>query len=161
MLGAQQPAPPPPSPAQTSIAAYRAPEIALVQPTGGATVPQDKPIVVFRFAQGEPTDPLDARSFAVAVDGEDRTALFQVAAGEAWGPLAARGGENPIALGAHQITARICSARGTCTVASAMVTVVPEQAAAPPGDGARAGARNKRNRLIEALLAATRRLLQP
>ena len=162
-LGVQQPAPVPPSPGSpapqspppAAIAAYRAPVIALVQPAGGGTVPQDKPVVVFRFAQGEATDPLDARSFAVSVDGEDRTALFQVAAAEAWGPLA--DGAHALAAGAHQVTARICSARGACAAVSATVTIVPPQQAG----ASTAASGSRRERLIDLVLQAARRLLTP
>ena len=99
------------------IAAYRAPALALVQPSasGGAlTVPQDKPVVVFRFAQGEADDPVDAATFRVSVDGRDRTALFQIAAGQAWGPLgepssgASSGTSALVSAGAHQVAARVC-----------------------------------------------------
>jgi hypothetical protein len=112
----------------------------LVQPAGGGTVPQDKPVVVFRFAQGEAGDPVDARSFVVTVDGQDRTALFQVsvASAEAWGPLApvaAPPAQPDFALalpaGAHEVTARVCSVRGVCAMASAVVVAVPQSAASP------------------------------
>ena len=51
------------------------------------SVPQDQPLVVFRFAPGEPADPVDLASFAVVVDDSARTALFHVTQGEAWGRL--------------------------------------------------------------------------
>ena len=50
------------------------PAIALVRPSGSGTVPLDPPAVAFCFARGEPGDPLDARSFSIAVGGRDRTA---------------------------------------------------------------------------------------
>ena len=109
---AQQPAPPPAPSSQEPAARYRSPSISLVQPGVGsnASVPLDRPVVVFRFVQGEPTDPVDARTFAVAVDSQDRTSLFQVTSGEAWGPLADH--TQPLVLGPHQVSARICSTRG-------------------------------------------------
>src|SRR5690349_18729997 len=70
-IGAQQPPPPVPSPVPASasspaLMSYRPPAIALVQPllppAGTGSVPRDRPAVVFRFAAGEPDDPLDARS---------------------------------------------------------------------------------------------------
>ncbi|HEY2854902.1 MAG TPA: hypothetical protein VGJ18_18740 [Gemmatimonadaceae bacterium] len=45
---------------------------------------------MFRFATGDSSDPIDTHSFAVAVDGKDRTALFQEAGDVAFGPLALR-----------------------------------------------------------------------
>lgn len=150
-LAAQQP---------TAIATYRAPAIALVQPSGGGTVAQDRPAVVFRFLPGEPTDPLDVRSFTVAVDGADRTPLFQVSATEAWGPLAVPASESEraaIALGAHQLTARICSTRGVCASVAAMVTVVPRPGTAAIDERAPSG----KARLFDAVLSVARKLLTP
>ena len=158
-LGAQQAVPPTPAP---QIAPYKLPTIALVQPPSGGTVPQDKPVVVFRFAQGEPADPIDVRSFTVMVDGEDRTRLFQLAllaaaapalpGGEAWGPL----DDRTVAEGSHEVSARICSSRGACGVASAAVLV------ADGSKGSNAGNEPpKRQRVLRALLDATRRLLLP
>jgi hypothetical protein len=72
---AQQPVPAP-APSSSPAPAYRPPALALVQPAAGGSVPQDRPVVVFRFAAGEPNDLIDVRSFAVAVDGHDRTQLF-------------------------------------------------------------------------------------
>jgi hypothetical protein len=152
---AQQPAPA----TQASVPAYRAPVIALVQPALGGTIPQDKPVVIFRFAPGELTDPLDARSFSVGIDGEDKTALFQVTFGEAWGPLSG-GGEKPIGLGAHQVSARICSTRGACADATTTVTVVPCKTGASSAAPS-AASRNRRERLLDLVLQAARKLLAP
>jgi hypothetical protein len=145
---AQHATPPP------TLPAYRTPVIALVQPTAGAPVPQDKPVVVFRFTAGEMTDPIDARTLAVSVDGQDRTALFQMSATEAWGPLAAAG--ETIALGAHQIVARICSARGACTATTALVTV--GQAIGAGGTAADPKSTRKK-KVVNALLGTVRTLL--
>ena len=137
---------------------YRAPSLALVQPAGGGTVPQDRPVVVFRFAAGDSADPVDARSFVVSVDGKDRTPIFQVARDVASGPLSANPNEHgsAIALGAHQLAARICSIRGTCSEVSATVTVVTSAAVA-----ADTRSSDRKRTLIDLLLAAARKLLAP
>ena len=111
----------PDAPASSSL--YRAPTIALVQPHAGGAIPHDKPVVMFRFASGEPGDPIDAASFAVALDGEDRTVGFQVSATEGWGALAAGSREAALALGSHALEARICSARGACATTSTAIVV--------------------------------------
>jgi hypothetical protein len=138
-----------------NLPTYRAPLIALAQPLSGGVVAQDKPVIVFRFAAGEPEDPVDARSFAVSVDGEDRTQLFQMTMTEAWGPLASSA--ESIALGSHELVARICSARGACGTATAVVTV------APPGPGASAPAVkiHRKTKILDALFGALRTLLKP
>jgi hypothetical protein len=124
-------------------------------------VPQDRPVVVFRFAAGEADDPLDVRSLVVAVDGIDRTALFQTTAAQAWGPLAdgesiARG---QLAAGQHRVVARICSTRGACSTVEAQVLVVPGPANAAAAE--KAGPESTKRRLLGAMLSATRRLLLP
>jgi hypothetical protein len=148
-----QEATPPPQP----LPAYRAPMIALAQPSPGGAVPQDRPVVVFRFTAGEPGDPVDARSFAVTVDGEDRTELFQLSLAEAWGPLAPS--TDGIELGSHEVVARICSARGACTATTALVTVgvsAVNDAGAASGKSTR-----KKRQILDALLGALRTLLRP
>lgn len=146
----QNPAQPP-----AALSPYQAPAIALAQPRSGGTVPQDRPVVVFRFAAGEPTDPIDARSFAVSVDGEDHTRLFQMTAAEAWGPLTPPA--ELIDVGRHEIVARICSARGACSTTSALITVE----AAGPDAGDRANkTRRKKVQILDALLGALRTLLK-
>ena len=147
-----QPNPSPP----VSLAPYRPPALALVQPAAGGSVPHDRPIVVFRFAAGEPNDAIDARSFTVAVDREDRTALFQVSASEAWGPLTPShtSSAQPITR-TRQIAARICSARGTCSEVAATVTVAPSATSGEkPAD-------ERRRTVIDVLLDAARKLLRP
>jgi hypothetical protein len=147
-----------PLPAADSVRSlYRPPTLLLVQPAPNRTVPQDRPTIVFRFAPGEPADPIDARSLVVTVDGEDRSALFQIAAIEAWGPLAPPATESTpaIAPGGHLVAARICSVRGACGETSAMVTVTAA-AEAPQ----RPSVERKRT-LIDLLLLAARKLITP
>ena len=151
-LVAQQPAVQEPAPAP-----YRAPTIALVQPPAAGSVPADKPVVVFRFTPGEPSDPIDAGSFSVLVDGRDRRALFQMSGSEAWGPLGdadAAAPEDRVTPGAHQVEARICSARGACGSVTATVVVRPPHAAIPADSAV-----PRRSRLLDALLAAVKKLL--
>ena len=154
---AQDETPPPAQPPPAPLPAYRAPVIALSQPAPGAAVPRDRPVVVFRFAAGEPGDPVDARSFAVTVDGEDRTELFQLSLAEAWRPLASP--DDAIELGSHEVVARICSARGACTATTALVTVgasAVNEAGTASGKSTR-----KKRQLLDALLGALRTLLRP
>lgn len=139
-------------PPAATLPAYRPPVLALVQPSGSATVPQDVPVVVFRYAQGEPDDGVDLRSFRVLVDGDDRTSLFQMQDGKAWGPLI---GTGSLPLGSHTVTARLCSTRGACAAVTASVTAVaPDGATATKGE-------SHRDNLLGALLAALRELLEP
>jgi hypothetical protein len=157
--GAQQPTPPPVMP-------YRPPAIALVQPVlppaGTGSVPLDRPAVVFRFAVGEADDPLDVRSLVVAVDGADRTTLFQATPDQAWGRLASdeqlRRGE--LTTGTHRVVARICSTRGVCATAEAQVLVVPGVTSADAA-GRHAGESSGTRRVLGAVLSATRKLLLP
>ena len=165
-LAAQQPAPQSQPP---QIAPYKLPVVVLIQPPPGATVPADRPVVVFRFTQGEAADPIDLRSFAIAVDGEDRTGHFQLAAlpptpnagaagtGEAWGPMTAPNG-GPIAVGAHQLTARICSSPGACGEVSTTVLVTAPTESTAPRD---ASSTSRKRRVLEALLGAAKKLLTP
>lgn len=176
---AQQPVPGPASPppsgpgGESVLGAYRLPAIVLVQPAGAATVQRDRPVIVFRFAPGEPNDPLDLASFAVTVDGRDRTRFFQVTGAEAWGSLAGDASaqsDSALTLGTHQISARICSARGACGVIVSSLTVVPSQVASQPplpaaegaaADSASSSASSRRRRVIDAILLALRKLLSP
>lgn len=140
------------------IPAYRTPVIALVQPSDGGTVPQDKPVIVFRFAQGEADDPIDMRSLSVVRDGIDITTGFQLTGFEAWGSI---GGAPPtgalLSLGAHQLVARICSARGACGTVNASVSIVAASASEQPG----AAAPTRRGRIIDFLIRSTKKLLLP
>jgi hypothetical protein len=140
---------------------YRAPSIALVQPPAGGTVPQDRPVIVLRFARGEAADPVDVRTFAVAVDGVDRTAHFQVTADEAWGPLSKiESTDSLIALGHHAVVARVCSVRGACGEA-ATVLVIAAPAAVTGPQASPSQTRSTRTRVIALLLDAVRRLIVP
>lgn len=163
-LHAQQPAPPqPPAPQVVPpLAPYRPPAIALVQPVDGGTVYQDKPVIVLRFAAGEPVDPIDLDSFAVTVDGIDRSPLFQRAAAEAWGALGPLSGADSVVPGARRVSARICSVRGACAAVQATVNVLPAPLPMTPeaASPARAAA-SRKQRILDAALSAVRRLLVP
>lgn len=147
---AQQPVQGPPP-----LAVYHPPSLALIQPVGGGSVPQDRPVIMFRFAAGDSTDPIEARSFAIAVDGTDRTTLFQLARDEVWGPLVPAEDTPFLTPGAHVFSARICSIRGACGEVSGSVLV----ATAPALQG-KASADRKRT-FIDLLLGAAKKLLSP
>lgn len=151
---AQQPVASPPA----SITDYRGPMLSLAQPAPGGTVPIDRPVIVFRLAPGSQADPVDARSFAVTVDGESRSGLFQVTATEAWGPIVSpvEGGQSGSAVGPRQIAARICSVRGACSEIAATVNVIQSAAA-----GVEHPTPNRKRSVIDLLLAAARKLLEP
>ena len=144
-------------------APYRAPTILLVQPPVGTTVPRDKPVVVFRFSRGEQADPIDVRTFAVTVDGYDRTDLFQVTSDEAWGTLQnPLSGDSLIAAGPHSVAARVCSVRGACAEATNTVVAVDAAATnATPAVPPTLRAKSTRARAIELMLDALRKLIVP
>lgn len=127
---AQQPTttiPIPPAP-------YHAPMLVLSQPADGGALPSDKPVAVFRFTAGEATDPVDALSFSIAVDGVDRTTLFELtttvvnglASGEAWGAIE---DPSPNESGPHDVRARVCSMRGTCAFVHASLSLTSNEQA--------------------------------
>ena len=148
-----------PAPAQPPVAGYRLPAIALVQPQDGGAVYQDRPVIVLRFAVGEPSDPVDAGSLAVTIDGVDRTKLFQTSGADAWGPLGPTGASDPsLAVGAHLVTARICSQRGACALTQATVSIIPSAATTAPASTA---GRSIHQRILDAALNAARRILTP
>jgi hypothetical protein len=164
VLAAQVPgsANPPGGGPNANVPPYRSPVLALVQPAAGGSVGDDRPIVLFRFAPGEPNDPIDARSFAVAVNAIDRSAAFQVTATEAWGAIADT--STAVGVGPHHITARICSARGACAFTTATVTVVRAMPAPPARDAAAdstSSASARRRRVMSRLLEALQQLLTP
>lgn len=157
LLHAQTPAGPAMGP--PIVSPYRLPSIALVQPQDGGAVYQDRPVIVLRFALGEATDPIDATSLAVNVDGMDRTKLFQTSGSDAWGPLAPAGAADSLTIGTHHVTARICSQRGACAMTQATVSVLPD-AAATPATAPNIG-RSIHQRILDAALNAARRILTP
>ncbi len=132
---------------------YGPPQLTLAHPAPGATVPSDNAAIVFRYAAGEANDPLDLRSFAVRVDGVDRTPHFRVTADAAWGLLAGAGGRG---VHAYDVRARVCSVRGACAEISAIVAVVTSL---PTNDDTVNKAR--RGKIIDIALEAARRLLKP
>lgn len=151
----------PPGGPPDGVTPYRAPAIALVQPENGGPVPDDKPVILFRFATGEPGDPLDVSSFRVWVDGVDRSARFTVTATEAWGPIrrvwssGSRAGPRGRSSGAHQVLARVCSSRGACAEARATVTVVQSAVVAREQRPRRTGW----GRVLDVLLWVIRKLV--
>jgi hypothetical protein len=149
-IAAQQPVPAP-----GSLPAYHPPLLALVQPASGGTIPLDRPAVVFRFAPGDSADPVDARSFAITVDGKDRSAGFQSARDMVWGPLAPPDEPASLTVGSHTISARICSIRGSCADVSASVTI-----ATTSGDS-NAPTTNRKRSVVDLILAALKKLLAP
>ena len=160
---------------------YRPPTIALIVPADGATIPADKPVIVLRFAAGDPADAIDPASLRMAVDGEDRTALLQLGDGEAWGPLmpdsvhsrtqdaiSAPAHAPVIAPGVHLVHARVCSKRGVCGMLDAPVTVVPVESVLHSDTGATADSTSERQStysllrwLLDLAIAIARRLLRP
>jgi hypothetical protein len=96
----------------------------MAYPEHGGPIPADRPLVVFRFASSEADDPVDPGSFRAVVDGTDRTALFRLTIGEAWGMLADSTSTSAVAApGPHAVSARICSARGACARLDATLLV--------------------------------------
>jgi hypothetical protein len=138
------------------LPSYRPPVLALVQPAADGSVPQDRPIVVFRFAPGDSTDPVDARSFVIAVDGKDRSTGFQAARDLVWGALAPPDEAPALGAGAHTLVARICSIRGSCGEVNASVTIVAVAAPNP-----NAPVPNRKRTLLDLVLAALKKLLAP
>jgi hypothetical protein len=119
-----------------SSAPYRSPQLALAAPAHGEGLPQDKPAIVLRYARGESDDPLDLTSLVVLVDGEDRSTQFHADSTEAWGsidPLASGADAGQaLALGVHQLTARICSLRSLCTDVREAITIEPSVLSVAP-----------------------------
>ena len=153
----QQPAGSAPGQVPTTLPAYRTPLIIVAAPTEGTTLPEDKPVAVLRFMSVEPLDPIDALSFSVSVDGKDKTALFRLTQGEAWGPLAEP--NEVLASGQHEITARICSARGSCGTTKATVTVVARSGLEAATSSA-AKTKEKKTKVLDAAVQAARILIR-
>lgn len=150
-LGGQSPVPPTPVP----LPSYRPPVLALVQPPSGGSVPQDRPVIVFRFAPGDSADPIDTRSFAIAVDGKDRSGLFQAAHDMAWGSIGSAEEGGALSVAVHSIAARICSVRGACTDISVSVTVSTPAVSRPITTA------DRKRTVLDLLLAAVKKLLAP
>jgi hypothetical protein len=136
---------------------YRPPTLIVAAPAEGAPLPLDKPVAVLRFMSVEPADPIDALSFSVAVDGKDKTAMFQATQGEAWGPLSSP--DETLSPGQHELAARICTSHGACTTAKATVMVVSGAPALHP-TGAKSEARQKKSRFFDAVVEAIRVLFR-
>lgn len=143
-----------PSLGSPQLPSYHPPVLVLAQPANGGSVPQDRPVLVFRFAPGDSTDPVDARSFTITVDGKDRSAGFQAAHDMVWGALTPREEAAGLSAGAHAVVARICSIRGSCGDVSASITV---SAALDTN----VSAVNRKRTVIDLLLSALKKLLTP
>lgn len=154
--------------AQAAVApqlpAYRIPAIGLAQPPNGGSVPTDHPLVVFRYLAGEATDPLDAQSFRVSIDGVDRTPRFRVTPTEAWGDLVGADTAAALAPGPHRIAARVCSTRGACAEMTATVVATPPvtvAGAAPAAADTSAGKKGKLSKTVDVLIDVARRIIKP
>lgn len=155
----QPPVQPTPQPGQPpALPAYHAPTIIVAAPAEGIPLPGDKPVAVLRFMSTEPTDPIDALSFSVSVDGKDKTSLFQATPGEAWGSLA--GPNESLSTGQHDLTARICTSHGECGTAKASVTVVASASGLQVTATKAAEARQKKTKILDALVQAVRVLFR-
>lgn len=167
--GYPQPYPPPqypypqsapptaPSGQPAALPAYHAPTIIVAAPADGTPLPEDKPVAVLRFMSIEPTDPIDALSFSVTLDGKDKTALFQSTPGEAWGPLASP--NEMLTAGQHELAARICTSHGECGTAKATVTVVGSASGLQVSAAKATDTKQKKTRILDAVLQAARVLL--
>jgi hypothetical protein len=140
----------------TSIPDYRAPLIVVAAPTQGTTLPDDKPVVVFRFMSNELMDPIDGLTFSVSMDGKDKTSLFQLTSGEAWGRIAEP--NELLTPGSHDIAARICTAHGECGTTKATVTVVSGSLLQAVASTAAVKAK-KKAKIFDAVLQAARVLI--
>jgi hypothetical protein len=57
-----------------AVPSYQPPVLALVQPATGGSVPQDRPVIVFRFAPGDSIDPVNAQLAITAAAAPDANA---------------------------------------------------------------------------------------
>lgn len=152
-----QPVPSQPGPPIT-LPTYHAPTIIVAAPAEGTPLPEDKPVAVLRFMSVEPTDPIDALSFSVAVDGKDKTSLFQATPGEAWGPLADP--TETLAAGQHELVARICTSHGECGTAKSTVTVAANVSGVQVGAAKVAESKQKKTKILDAVVQAVRVLFR-
>ena len=146
-----------PSAALPALPAYTAPRIALARPESGGSIYQDRPTILFRFASGDSSDILDLGSFAVTVDGVERTRVFQLSATEAWGPIATP--DSALAVGDHLVSARICSMRSACAAVRATVIVLPPFAAPARTEALVPKSGSRFKRALGVALDAARRVL--
>ncbi len=137
---------------QTLSTGYAPPRLVLAHPAPGVSVPGDQSTVVFQYASAD-ADPLDLRTLTVTVDGVDRTPHFRVTADAAWGRIA---DGDEVGIRAYDIRARICSVRGICVSAGAIVSVLGK-----PGARQTSPNKDRRGRIIDILLEMARRLLKP
>jgi hypothetical protein len=142
---------------QSALPEYRAPTIIVAAPATGSTLPDDKPVAVFRFMTNEPMDPIDALTFSVTVDGKDRTSLFQLAQSEAWGRLADP--KEAISAGPHDVVARICTAHGECGSTKSSITIVSSNSLLPATSKAADKAKQTKTKILDAVLQAARVLI--
>lgn len=113
--------------AQQQSADVALPVISLVQAPSGGNVRGDEPVLVLRFAVGEPDDPVNVRRFAITVDGEDRTTRFRGAVIEVRGVVLAHADGVSSEGSTGDATGSRCSARGACRG----VTTITRAGAAP------------------------------
>jgi hypothetical protein len=147
----------PPGQPQTALPEYRAPTIIVAAPAMGSTLPDDKPVAVFRFMTNEPLDPIDALTFSVSVDGKDRTSLFQLAQSEAWGRLAEQ--TETLTAGPHDVVARICTAHGECGSTKASITIVNSSSLLSATTKVADKAKQLKTKILDAVLQAARVLI--
>jgi hypothetical protein len=149
------------------VAVYRPPLITMVRPvTNGApggTLPQDNPVIVFRFASSEAADSIDLKSVAVTAIGPKPQSISRALNVSSLGNTASGSLADPngreLALGDYQVVARICSNRGACS--SSRVTVSVVSTWATPADSATiATTKSQRSGLIGLLLGAVKKLFQ-
>ena len=88
-----------------------------------------------------------------------RTKLFQVAGGDAWGPLDPPG-DDVLSVGAHQVVARICSTRGACASAASAVIVMPPLVQ-PAGEAVPDEKKSRKRKVLDAVISVGRKLLVP
>jgi hypothetical protein len=145
---------PVPSQPGTPLPEYHTPLIIVAAPAQGSTLPDDKPVVVLRFMSNEPTDPIDALTFSVTMDGKDKTSLFQLTQGEAWGRIAEP--SEVLTAGSHDIAARICTAHGECGTTKATLTVVSSSSVGQVASATAAVKAKKKAKIFDAVLQAAR-----
>ena len=129
------------------------PVLAIVEPSPGGTVLQRFPVTLLRYHTRDAADPIDERSLVVLVDDEDRSGLFRAGASQALGLLAAPPDEpaSGLAVGRHEVVARVCTVGGACAEARAEVNTVAEE----PHGG------DRKCSLLELLVSLARKIFNP